>query len=149
MSRLCLRGVRDSVSHPLHSSLMDLALGMAWCWINWLKSRKTGHRKEKHGAAETCKMGSWGRAVMTYSVICKVELDLLLGPLRQDVHLGQDRFKQFCHTAPWISRCHSLALQFSALLVSSKSSTSHGKQQSGLEYIESISQRGVRQYCHL
>lgn len=47
MSRLCLRGVRDSVSHPLHSSLMDLALGMACCWINWLKSRKTGHGKEK------------------------------------------------------------------------------------------------------
>lgn len=55
-------------------------------------------------------MGSWGRAVITCSVLCKDWLVLLLGPPRQDLQLGQARCKQLCHSAPWISRCHSLAL---------------------------------------
>lgn len=55
-------------------------------------------------------MGSWGRAGIICSVLYKDWLELLLGPLRQDLQLGQARFKQLCPSAPWISRCHSLAL---------------------------------------
>lgn len=27
---------------------LGVALGVAWCWRKWLKSRKTAHGKEKH-----------------------------------------------------------------------------------------------------
>lgn len=83
-------------------------------------------------------MGSWCRAVITRPVICKDWLELLLGPSRQDLQLGQARFKQLCHSAPWISRCHSLTSVFSPFSAVPSLQSHHGRQQSGLEHVEAF-----------